>query len=194
MCLNVKTSLYGIKLANLYGRGMTCFVASEQRRAGLGGGGGRSRAGFGSQTKGATRRCRDGASAFTQAGGHERGGDRKVGGWWRATIDPPKHTRVHTYKLTWAPHKSLSLTAVWVWVAAGGNLSTQLSEVACCNFSSSATRSFYQTLFLPIFYIHTLEWSQIHTNEHWYKPRHFYRTPLSSCISSFTAPRVLLFH
>ena len=31
------------------------------------------------QTKGATRRCRDSATAFTQAGGHGRGGDSKVG-------------------------------------------------------------------------------------------------------------------
>lgn len=65
--------------------------------AGAGGGGGRSRAGFGWQTKGAMRRCKDGASAFTQAGGHERGGDRKVGGWWRAEVDHSKHTRMHMY-------------------------------------------------------------------------------------------------
>lgn len=37
-------------------------------------------AGLGWQTKGAARRRGDSASAFTQAGGYERGGDRKVRG------------------------------------------------------------------------------------------------------------------
>lgn len=43
-------------------------------------GGGGIWAGLGWQTKGAARRRGDSASAFTQAGGYERGGDRKVRG------------------------------------------------------------------------------------------------------------------
>lgn len=64
--------------------------------------GGERRAGLGWQTKGATRRCRDGASAFTVAGGHERGGDRKV----RGDGEPPSilqahaHTHIHAHTYT----------------------------------------------------------------------------------------------
>lgn len=89
---------------------MTRFVASEQRRAWVGGGGGQIEGGVW-QTKGATRRCGDSASAFTQAGGHKRG----IGtGRSEGDGEPPStlQTHAHAQTLTGAPHKSLSVTAV----------------------------------------------------------------------------------
>lgn len=91
-------------LIYMTGRWFACIVQAMHR--GEDGqervGGGERRAGLGWQTKGATRRCRDGASAFTVAGGHERGGDRKV----RGDGEPPSilqrhagacaHTYTHT--------------------------------------------------------------------------------------------------
>lgn len=97
-----------------------CAGCVERRGQAEGAGGGERRAGLGWQTKEATRRCRDGASVFTVAGGHERGGDRKV----RGDGEPPSilqtreractHVQTHT-KLKWARHKSLSLNVCWCW-------------------------------------------------------------------------------
>lgn len=77
-------------------------------------------AGLGWQTKRTARRCGDSASAFTQAGGRGRGGDRKV----RGVIESPcpshrahtwRHVHAHTQTLTHTPspdrHKSLWLNA-----------------------------------------------------------------------------------
>lgn len=72
-CMAFSWLIYSIRLRDdlLHDKG---GEKSENRR------GDGSRAGFGSQTKGETTRCEDGASAFTPAGGHYKGGDRKVGG------------------------------------------------------------------------------------------------------------------
>lgn len=73
----------------------------------VGRGGTNGRAGLGWQTKGATRRCRDGASAFTVAEGHERwvGTEREGSEVTESLCQSPKHTRasmhVHTTLTLW---------------------------------------------------------------------------------------------
>lgn len=83
-------------LIYMTGRWFACIVQAVRR--GEDGRGGERRAGLGWQTKGATRRCRDGASAFTVAGGHERGGDRKVRGDGEppSILRTPARARAHT--------------------------------------------------------------------------------------------------
>lgn len=120
------------------------------------------------QTKGAARRCRDSATAFTQAGGHGRGGDSKLGRWWKATFYPPNTNDANLQIL---PHKlgaSHSQTGVWVWGAACGNSSKKILNVACCNFSSSATatRVLCNGLWpvtITAIYIYTPERTYIHS-------------------------------
>lgn len=59
------------------------------------------------------------------------------------------HAQVQTrsWNLPSAPHKSLFLAAVWIWVAARGNLSTKLWGVANCNFAASPTCRLMKTCF-----------------------------------------------
>lgn len=99
-----------------------------------------------------------------------------------------KHTRTHTYthsrKLTWAAHKSLSLT---VWVAASCKPSAQLLNAATSHLLPQlqmhvSTRHYT--------YLHLHPWKEFNSHkwEYGYKLRHFYRHPLSSPISSFYSP------
>lgn len=79
MYTNVKTSLNGIWLANLHDREMIALWRVSKEEEGYSRRGierGRGLAGRQRELQG----DKDGASAFTQAGGHERGGDRKVRG------------------------------------------------------------------------------------------------------------------
>lgn len=59
---------------------LLCGAQARMDRGGSWWWGGQIWAGLGWQTKGAARRRGEGTSAFTQAGGYERGGDRKVRG------------------------------------------------------------------------------------------------------------------
>lgn len=160
---------------------------------GVGGWGGRSRAGFGWQTKGATRRCRDGAQhSPSQEAVKGVGTGRSEGdGEPPSILQTHAHAHVHTLsrKLTWALYKSLSLN---VSVAASGKPSTQLSNVARRNFSSSATATHAVSIrhFLvdtAIIYIHTPERSQM------YKLRHFYRHPCLPLFHPLQPPGLLFF-
>lgn len=173
---------------------MTCFVASEQRKARIGGGGGRSRVGFGRQRElqgdvGIALQHSPRQEAMKRVGTGRLEGDGEP----LSTLQTHAHVQTLSHKLTGAHHKSLSLTGVWFWIAASCNPSTQLLNVACCNFSSSARATHVLSTDITLNYIYTPERSWIRRNErHGYKLRHFYRHPVSAPISSLTAPWVFL--